>query len=50
MKKYRRGIESVIVLILAVLVFINAMSDTKTDNNSSNETASVSVCAVYNAE
>lgn len=50
MKKYRRGIGSVIGIILTILLLKSTMSGTNTNSVSNNETASVSVCAVYNAE
>lgn len=50
MKKYRRGIGSVIGIILTILLLKSTMSGTNTNSVPNNETASVSVCAIYNAE
>lgn len=50
MKKYRRGIGSVIGIILTILLLKSTMSGANTNSVPNNETASVSVCAVYNAE
>lgn len=50
MKKYRRGIGSVIGIILTILLLKSTMSGTNTNSVPNNETASVSVCAVYSAE
>lgn len=50
MKKYRRGIGSVIGIILTILLLKSTMSGTNANSVPNNETASVSVCAVYNAE
>lgn len=50
MKKYKRGIGSVILIILTILLLKNTMSGTNTNNVPNNQTASISVCAVYNAE
>lgn len=50
MKKYRRGIGSVIGIILTILLLKSTMSGTNTNSVPNNETASVSVCVEYNAE
>lgn len=50
MKKYRRGIGSVIGIILTILLLKSTMSGTNTNSVPNNQTASASVCAVYNAE
>ena len=50
MKKYRRGIGSIIGIVLTILLLKNTMSGTNTNSVPDNQTASISVCAVYNAE
>lgn len=50
MKKYRRGIGSLIGIIAVIFILKFTMTDFTTNSTPNNETASVSVCAVYNAE